>query len=260
MGLFGSSERAFVKDNAVRADQRPLLATGAILIYANSWAGWTTQTLKLDQRKVTAARVLDEFWDITERSQALSEIEDLLAGGSSTVTGGNLSRAPFQSSVSKYNTDSGWHGERRDSIDARLARYTSGDRSALSPAEAAMLDKVVDNIIANWYGNMAVTRISADWVKTVLAYDVDRAAFVARLAFNCGYLTEDETWNTLRRTRSMAEATFSRWFQYGLSFMKGRAIAMCDTDFSDMKDLCNKILLLDAPRWGDVWASSPLHP
>ena len=239
LDLFGKSNKKFIEENAVSSDKKHLLQTGAILIYANSACGWMPQTLRLDQKKVSAEQLLSRFWDAENKEDVLQLIEGLMVVGGFGFAGGD-------------------HAESRSQIDVRLAGYTAGNQSALSDEEAGMLDEVVDLLTGYKMERKKLNTMDISSVTTTLAWDIERAAFITRLAFNSGLLTEEETWVFLKKTREYAQEGFRHWQDYGISFIKGRAIVMCDSDFSDMSDMWANVCLLTDPKWGEVWSWASL--
>lgn len=69
-----------------------------------------------------------------------------------------------------------------------------------------------------------------DGCRTALAYDLERAAFGARLAFAAGLLDEASLWNALRHMARQARAAFADWEQYLVSMVIGHALANQDRD------------------------------
>ncbi|MBB4865867.1 hypothetical protein HNP46_004768 [Pseudomonas nitritireducens] len=69
-----------------------------------------------------------------------------------------------------------------------------------------------------------------DGCRTTLAYDLERAAFGARLAFAAGLLDEDSLWNALRHMAREARSAFAEWEQYLCSVVIGHAMANQDRD------------------------------
>ena len=69
-----------------------------------------------------------------------------------------------------------------------------------------------------------------DECRTLLAYDLERAAFGARLAFSAGLLDEEKLWNALRHMARQARAAFDSWEQYLISMVLGHALANEDWD------------------------------
>ena len=239
-GLAGNKGISFLEDFAVAKEQRHLLATGAALIYAYSFYDWTPQTLRIYPLVMTPERVLEEQWFVHSREEAERLIEGVL-------TIGGL----------------GWVGEpvseSRAVIDERLGKYASGDKSALSEPESAMLEDVLDTMVGYKWEKRRVTQGDLDQVTTTLAWDIDRAAFIARVAYNCGYFSEKETWAILERTLKTAQqAVFPDWLSYAISLMKGAAIGKSDSDFAFISTMWDNICYLPDPKWGEIWSWNPL--
>ncbi len=236
LDLFGSKGNKFTEANAVPEDKKLLLQTGGILIYTNQW---TPQTLKTDPKTASASQVLAHFWGVESKEEAMEVIEGLLSVGGAGFAGGDQMIS-------------------RQEINAKLAGYTGGNKSALSNQQAEMLDEVVDLLIGYKFEKVKLTKADLDRVINTLAWDIERAAFVARLAYNSEYLTEAETWDILKRTRELAASNFLNWRDYAISFIKGRAIVMSGSDFGDMSDVWANACLMTEPKWGIVWGWAPL--
>ena len=76
----------------------------------------------------------------------------------------------------------------------------------------------------------------ADLPETVLAWDLVRAVNMARWAFICGYINEDEMWEAIRTTAGIAKESFNSWEEYGNSFAVGRGIWRGETDDYETAD------------------------
>jgi len=237
--MFGLPNKKYVAQNAVPDDKKRLLTTGAILIYSYAFQGWTPQTLKINPLELAPEYILAEFWNTNNREQADKLIEDLIKVGGFVLTGETKS-------------------ESREQVDGRLRRYAEGDKTALSGEESQMLDDITEWMIGFKWIKTRIQRSDMDNIGATLAWDIERAAFVARLAYNSGYYSEEEVWDILAKTRSLAETNFESWLEYAISFMKGISIAKCDSDFTVMCGLWDKVGELTERKWGDVWAWSPL--
>jgi hypothetical protein len=216
------------KNDEVSQDKKPLLTTGAILIYANQWQ---PQTLAINSKnQITPQRILTGFWGVQNKEESLGLIDKLLTDGD--------------------------HKE----LDPLLEKYFAGDTSVFSAQQTAMFKYVVDEIMVGcaWDG-VKIKKEDISWTRTAIAWDIERAAFIARMAFNCKYISEQETWDILKATRNLAELHFADWRDYLFSFMIGRALIMHKEEHkSAMGDVFSKALLLKDKNWGDVWLWSPL--
>lgn len=100
-----------------------------------------------------------------------------------------------------------------------------------------------------------------DGCRTVLAYDLERAAFGARLAFAAGLLDEASLWNALRHMARQARSAFDDWEQYLVSMVVGHALANQDRD-AGRQLLRSGMALLDGispfAEYLSPWQTCPL--
>ncbi|MGC4009084.1 MAG: DUF1266 domain-containing protein [Pseudomonas sp.] len=101
-----------------------------------------------------------------------------------------------------------------------------------------------------------------DECRTVLAYDLERAAFGARLAFSVGLLDEESLWNALRHMARQARRAFACWEHYLVSLMLGHALA--NEDWQAGKRLLHSgMALLDGitpfAQYPSPWQVCPLE-
>lgn len=97
--------------------------------------------------------------------------------------------------------------------------------------------------------------------RTLLAYDLERAAFGARLAFSAGLLDEERLRNALRHMARQARAAFDTWEQYLVSVILGHAMA--NEDWRVGKQLLHSgMVLLDGitpfAEFPSPWQACPL--
>jgi hypothetical protein len=201
MGLFGKKKDA-VPQAASTDPTQQLLAFGALLVEMYKR---TPETLVMGAENGFSADVLlRDAWQVGDTDSANSTIEWLLTTGD------------------------------RAEQDFAFQRYQAGDPGEFSGAAKKMLDKIMKAMsgVTIRGGKLQPAQLQA--ADSVLAWDLERAAFVARLAFNASYLTEDEAYAVLGRVRELAQAAFGDWIAYLISFMAGRSIALPNTDFDAM--------------------------
>ncbi len=75
---------------------------------------------------------------------------------------------------------------------------------------------------------MDVTRIEA--IESVYAWDIMRAVSLAKWAFWCGYLNENEMWNYMTIASKIATEIGKDWEEYVISFLLGRTLHGFDLD------------------------------
>ena len=60
--------------------------------------------------------------------------------------------------------------------------------------------------------------------QTALAWDLVRVVNLARWAYLCGYISEEEMWQVMGTAADIAHEHFASWEEYGLSFVFGRGV------------------------------------
>lgn len=60
----------------------------------------------------------------------------------------------------------------------------------------------------------------------MLAWDLERIGYLARLFHNIGYIDEKETWVWIKKSAEKTKETFTTWEDYILSLLIGRGFAM----------------------------------
>jgi hypothetical protein len=239
MGYYGNAKGVFITEYTVPPEKKPLLQTGAVFIYSNDASGWTPQTLRINPSLIPPIEILASFWNVHNKEDAKKLVNSFIeTGGSWESDGSNL--------------------ESRKQLDERLSQYAHGGKETFTASESQMLEDVIDMINGYKWEKMIINKGDLDKVTTTLAWDLERAAFIARMAYNCDYFSEEETWDILKRTRDLAESNFDDWLGYGISFMKGAAIVMNEADFLAVSDMWENVYLLAEPKWGEVWTWFPL--
>jgi hypothetical protein len=222
-------------------EEQRLLGMGAILIYNNNFytERWYPTTLELNELKKVNSRevaqgILADFWAAECKEDVVEITEALLSLGGKGLMGGDES-------------------ESREEINARMRG------GKLTPEEVEMFSQVRNYVNGCKFDKVKLTHADFDSVDTTLAWDLERASYLARLAFTCGWFTREETLALLRKTYRLAQENFSCWRDYAISFIKGRSIVMCRSRYGDMTDLWANASLLTEPKWGTVWTWAPLH-
>jgi hypothetical protein len=64
----------------------------------------------------------------------------------------------------------------------------------------------------------------AQGCETVLAWDLERAGYLARIFAHLGWITEAEAFDWLQKTAVEIKKTFDNWEEYAVSIMIGRAL------------------------------------
>ena len=67
-------------------------------------------------------------------------------------------------------------------------------------------------------------------VKSAYAWDLCRAASLAKWCYWCKYLTEAEMWEVLNQVSAIAKEQGKNWHEYTISFLLGRTIQGFDLE------------------------------
>ncbi|WP_213816615.1 DUF1266 domain-containing protein [Glaciihabitans sp. dw_435] len=225
MGLFGKKK----SDEPAAAGGDPnqqLLSYGAILVTANKRK---PETLGMETSgKFDAAALLRSAWEVSSTEEARATIEWLLTEGD------------------------------RDEHDDAFRAYQNGDPTMLPAASRKMLDTIYKGVNGATIRGGKITRDQLGSSTSILAWDLERAAFVARLAFNAGYLSEAEAWEVLARVQAVARANYSEWLAYLISFISGRSIVMANSDADEMHYIFLDGRNLDYMK-KEIWYLNPLR-
>ncbi|MFD1215811.1 DUF1266 domain-containing protein [Microbulbifer celer] len=64
----------------------------------------------------------------------------------------------------------------------------------------------------------------------IIAWDIARATFLARMAVTAGYIDEEEAWKTVMEYGGITRRFFDNWFEFAHSFLIGRQYSMSNLD------------------------------
>ena len=119
--------------------------------------------------------------------------------------------------------------------DAASAKATLSDLLALKRSQqfrpaltqtSAELSKIQKQI-ANGLG-IELAQVEA--VKSAYAWDLCRAASLAKWCYWCQYITETEMWDILQKVSDTAKEQGKNWQEYTISFLLGRTIQGFDLE------------------------------
>lgn len=191
-------------DNSLTPEQNRLLAYGAPLFLYNDD---NMDSLESTAGTDTLKEMLEEWWEVTDRKSAVETISWLL--------------------------NEGQHA----GADPALAEIRQRGIEAITEEEKADEDNKLGDAFTIAEFVMGVNETTEkELPETVLAWDLVRAVNMARWAFICGYINEDEMWEAIRATAGIAKESFSSWEEYGNSFAVGRGIWRGETDDYETAD------------------------
>lgn len=81
---------------------------------------------------------------------------------------------------------------------------------------------------------------------SILGWDLERAAYLARTGAHAEYITKEEAWDYLKRAAAQAKDTFGDWTEYAVSIVMGRAVHM---GYHEVYFYLIQELLVDSPEF-----------
>jgi len=215
--MFG--DKKFIEKNAVNPALAKYLGFGAIMLTMNRVP---TETMAVRMKNSQIQRILCDFWDINNRESCLSTLDWLAHSG---------------------------HVEDKEEA---YIKYKEGHHVAMSSSIKNELGRLAE-ISINYKFNVE----DANKNRTILAFDLERLAFLARLGQQVGYITQDEAWHQLQDiVYPKAKSAFKTWSEYGMSFLQGRAF--CYDDDIVPGALGVWTLLVDK-KATSIWSKYPLE-
>ena len=183
------AEKAFIAANPVPSEYSRYLPIGALLI--GTW-GEPYETLAITAEPDEIAYALENGWGIESREDGLEMLASLLEGRHARKF------KKIHEALKAGNFD---EADEEDAEDYALS--VKGITDALSLPKS-----LVDNC------------------ETLLAWDLERIGYLARLFVKIGYISEDEAWNWIKKAAVEIKKNFKSWDEYIVSILLGRGFAM----------------------------------
>jgi hypothetical protein len=162
-------------------------SVGAFLLNTN---GEPCGTFALMGDKEEWLEGISEGWDISDAEAGREMLESLLQGRHTQV---------FDEDFRKLKSGKR-HKLTEDSVEAYrdMLETLDGDLPALLPY--------------------------AKNCRTILAWDLERAGYLARVFAHLGWIPEKEAFDWLKKTAARIKESFTNWEEYAVSIMAGRAL------------------------------------
>jgi hypothetical protein len=179
----------FIKEHPAAADKAKYLPIGALLLLTN---GEPAETFAIMGEKDDWKEALEEYWDMHSAADGKKMLASLLKGRHEEKFGGDY-RALKNGKPHKLDDDSvEAYGETLENLE--------NDLPLLLPF--------------------------AKKCETLLAWDLERAGYLARIFVHLGWLKQNESFEWLEKTAALIKENFSKWEAYAASVLMGRALAM----------------------------------
>ena len=180
---------AFIAAHPVPPECSRLLPIGALLI--GTW-GEPYETLAIISDVEEIEGALENSWGIDSREDGLKMMTSLLAGRHAKK---------FKKTHEALKAGNFDEVDEDDAEDYALS--VEGITDALEIPQS-----VVDNC------------------ETLIAWDLERIGYLARLFVKIGYISEDEAWDWIKKAAAETKKHFKNWDEYIVSVLIGRGFAM----------------------------------
>lgn len=173
----------------------------------------------------TAAKVLEQAWDVTDAQSARATYRFLLDGGG---------HRNVYTCVRGY-LNAGWDLSRADER-ARVER-AAREIPAIAMQRGERPDVALNHFQSGW-----PHRAMMQWyrprriIESVAAWDAARVVHVSRFIVDAGYLHPDEAWAAIDAAVAMARPEYPSWEEFQLGFLAGRVFWQANAGF-DAQDI-----------------------
>ena len=180
---------AFIKKHKVPKKYSAYMPLGAFLIGAQ---GEPYQVLALTGDKDDYLGLLEGGWGIEDRKEGLKMLESLLKGR---------------------------HAKK---FDGEFKKLMSGKKQGIDEDTIESFDDTIEAI----QEVLSLSKKQISECKSIIAWDLERIAYLARIFAHVGFLKEDEAWDWFVKAAAEVKKYFSDWESYIISLVIGRGIAM----------------------------------
>lgn len=173
-----------------------------------------------DEMRADCLDLLQEMWDVHDRSSALDSIQGLFTTGHRT-----------KFNALKANTQS-------------LYKFKEIFKFDFDESEEIQLSDEEFEKLITW------VKRANDFVPKcgILAWDVSRYIHLVRMCFYVGYLSDQEAWQKLNAIWPLVDGKFLSWNEYAQSFLIGRTFWAGSED-PELKLVCERLLGHKASPW-----------
>ncbi|WP_439443483.1 DUF1266 domain-containing protein [Listeria aquatica] len=220
--MFGRKKRLkFIEENRVSPEEQVYLGLGAVLVDVNSAS---SLVFKMRGKPKYMAQIIEAGWGIVNRATSLQMIDWLLEQGH----------------VAEYQTE--------------FENFRAGGFKGTSAEKNADWKELEEDI--KTFGSEFTVEDFRNCT-TVVAWDFERAAFLARVCYHLGYLEEREAWEIIKERVAplVRKEGFKDWKEYAVSFLAGRSFCF---GANDVDVILTTNDLLGEKKEATVWQESPL--
>lgn len=191
-------------ERSLPPEQLRLLAFGAVLSEKNAMSN-TALFAESGEYRTACKKSLEDNWGVFDHDSAAEVIETLINPGSREF------------SEERYNVQELFN------IAAGKATVDDAQEESLAGIRTAYGETV--SLLVAEYG---YTSDALAGIRSIAAWDYDRAVTIARWCAGCDFITEDEAWAYLREVSALSEKAYTGWDEYFAAVVLGRAIAFAE--------------------------------
>ena len=179
----------FIQDNPAPKDKAKYLPLGALLLCSN---GEPCEVFALMNEKEDWLEALGDGWGFRNSSDGKKMLASLLKGRHEAKFGDDYRKLIAGKS----------HKLDEDSVEACNETLES-------------LEEELPSLLPY-----------AKKCETLLAWDLERIAYLVRIFVHLGWMAEAEAFEWMEKTAAIVKEKFSKWEEYAASILMGRAVAM----------------------------------
>lgn len=195
--IFGSFHRN-PKGSDLSPEELGALQVGAVHGEQNSFY---IDSLKTGIAPDVLAEMLAEGWSVRTREEAVETIEWLMSDGHRRFYPG------VYAIISKGQDPAA-------AVESLFDEESRGQALSFYNNLKSSMEQLKEDIDSS----------EADYERGILAWDMSRAVLLARSGCDCGFLTEAEAWEYIKRADAVTRETFSSWKELRQSLIIGRAM------------------------------------
>ena len=181
--------KAFIAIHPVPLECDRYLPIGALLI--GTW-GEPYETLAITAEDEVIGYALESGWGIESREEGLEMLTSLLGGR---------------------------HAQKFKKVHEALK---AGNFDEVDEEDVEDYTISVNGIV----DALGIQKSVVDNCNTLIAWDLERIGYLARLFYQIGYISEDEAWDWIKKAAAETKKNFKSWEEYIVSVLIGRGFAM----------------------------------
>lgn len=156
--------------------------------------------------------------------------------------------------ILKSLIENGARSETDLQLGTTLQAWRDGDEAAVPATVRVRLD-----LAARMLETAGISRDHIEQCRSVLGYDLEIAAFAARVSHTVGYLSEEEAWSYLQKIALRAQKAYQDWTGYFVSYVLSTA-CLTERSLEEHVSAGLELLQFESPfaEFRSPWQEYPL--